>query len=393
MKILQVVPFYPPAWAWGGPVITAYGISKELARRGHDITVYTTDSLDPVSRVDVPKNSPLDLDGVRVYYFKNVSHWLAGKQHIQCTPALIKVARRSTPGFDILHLHGYRPFQNIIACHYAKKYGIPYVLHAQGTLPRAIPKSALKVIFDRLWGRDILKHARKLIAMTSLEAEQYRTMGVSGGNIEVIPTGIELDEFAALPSRGGFRQRHGIAAEDKLILYLGRIHRTKGIDMLVKAFARVREKSNKVKLVVAGADDGYLPALKILIRERRIDPASVIFTGFLSQCEKVQAYVDADVFVLPSPTEPYGAVLLEACACGTPVILSNGGGLADTLDGRGGLAVPCDENELLQALLRILGDDILSREMGQRGRRLVFEQFNLPVMVDRLERLYQSCLG
>ncbi|NIT57028.1 MAG: glycosyltransferase, partial [Aliifodinibius sp.] len=206
---------------------------------------------------------------------------------------------------------------------YARKYSIPYVLQARGSLITYFYKGWQKRIFDVIWGRRILKDAAKLVALTPIEAEQYRNMGISEDKIEIIPNGIELSEFENLPERGRFRRKHDLGDDQRVILYLGRIHKIKikGLDLLVRAFAELTKPLNSVKLVIAGPDDGYLSSLKKLITDLGISN-EVLFTGHLYGEDKVEAYVDADVFVLPSTYEIFGNVVLEACACGTPVIVT-----------------------------------------------------------------------
>ena len=389
MKILHVVPFFPPALAWGGPVTTAYEISKELVKRGHQVTVYTTDSLDRYHRVDLPKDRPTNLDGITVYYFKNLSNWLAGKHHIQLTPSIIEVARDKMKGFDIIHLHGYRTPQNIVIYYYARRYNIPYILHAQGTLPNITPKRTLKTIYDLFWGRRLLQNACKVIAMTSTEVEQYIDMGVTENNIVMTPTGIDLDEFADLPPRGIFRRKYNVEENDKLILYLGRIHQSKGIDLIIRAFTDLSKEVDKTKLAIIGPDDGYLSKVKKLIKSLEIKQYIVLLTGPIYGKSRLEAYVDADVFILPRFTS-FPKVFVEACACGLPIVATSAGDTLDWLDGRAGLTVPYDRREMQNALLRLLNNDRMRRDLGERGRSLVQEKFNWIKIVDHLEQVYWS---
>jgi glycosyltransferase involved in cell wall biosynthesis len=386
MKILQVIPYFVPAWAYGGPVPVAYQISKELVKRGHEVVVYTTDTLDQKAR---QKTGYLETEGIKIYYFRNISNSLAWKRFF-LSPGIMPRISKEIKTFDVIHLHEFRTFHNIAVHHYAKKYSIPYVLHAHGSVATYFQKGTLKRIFDRLWGYKILRDATKVIAVTPMEAEQYKSMGVSERRIEIVPNGIDLAEFDDLPQRGGFRKKYDLDYNQKMILYLGRIHKIKGLDVLAKAFADLSKELNNVKLVIAGPDDGYLPALKQLIKKLQIEE-KVLLPGPLYGEEKLKAYVDADVYVLPSIYETFPVGVLESCACGTPVIVTDRCGIADVIDGQAGLVVPYDKDQLSSAILRMIGDEKARCEFAKRGKSLVGEQFTWEKIAKQLESIYESC--
>ena len=378
MKILQVANLFSPVH--GGSAEVPFQLSKELAKKGHEVTIYASDfKLSQEYINSIPE--------VKVYAFKTWSSWA----NLYVTPGIIKKAKEETRHFDIIHMHNYRTFQNIVVHHYAKKYGVPYVLQAHGSLVTFFQKRWLKRAFDAAWGYRLLKDASKLIAITKTEAEQYKSMGVSEDKIEIIPNGIDLSEFDSLPERGEFRREYGLGSDQRIILYLGRVHKTKGLDLLGKAFADLSKNFNEAKLVVVGPDDGYLSALEALIKELDIEE-KVLFTGPLYGRDKLEAYVDSDIHVSPRAWEPFGLTLLEACACGTPVICSEGCGIADVIDGQVGLAVPYDKDQLQDALLRMLGDDKMRLEFGEKGKSLVREEFNWEKVAGQVERLYLNCL-
>ena len=164
----------------------------------------------------------------------------------------------------------------------------------------------------------------------------------------------------------------------------------KGLDLLVRAFAELSKPLSNVKLVIVGPDDGYLPSLKKLIADLEISN-EVLFTGHLYGEDKVEAYVDADVFVLPSVYEIFGNVVLEACACGTPVIVTDRCGIADAINGQAGLVVPYDKEQLRQALLHMLSDDEIRLQFGEKGKLLVRQRFSWEKIAEQIENVYQRC--
>jgi glycosyltransferase involved in cell wall biosynthesis len=146
MKILQMIPAFYPALAYGGTVNVAYNISKELAKRGHEVTVYTSDTLDKDSR---QKENFTVINDIKVYYFKNISNRLAWARFVLNT-GVISALRKNINDFDIIHLHGFRNFQNVFCNYYAKEHNIPYVLQAHGDLPYANQKILIKKVIDSI---------------------------------------------------------------------------------------------------------------------------------------------------------------------------------------------------------------------------------------------------
>jgi glycosyltransferase involved in cell wall biosynthesis len=378
MKILQVTPFFSPVY--GGSAVVPYQLSKGLAKRGHEVTIYTSDYKLGCEYVNSAPEA-------RVCSFKT---WL-GWTKFFITPGMVVQVKKAIKNFDIVHMHNYYTFQNVIVHHYAKKHDIPYVLQAHGSVATYFERGSLKKIFDAIWGYTILRDASKLIAATPTEAERYKSMGISEDKIEIVPNGIDLAEFENLPQRGQFRKKYGLNDAQKVVLYLARIHKIKGPDLLAKAFAELSKDVADAKLAIVGPDDGYLTALKELIRELKIEE-DVVFTGPLYGRDKLGAYVDADVYVLPSVYETFPVSVPEACACGTPVIVTDRCGIADVIDGQVGLVVPYYKEQLQHALLYMLGDNKIRLQFGEKGKLLVHEKFNWQKITEQVENIYSSCM-
>lgn len=383
----MITTFYP-AWASGGQARVAYEICKRLAEE-HEVTVFTTDVYDKNNRIKY-KNNPTIIDKIEVYRFKNISNRFAWKRFH--TPiSLISASRKEIKNFDVVHIHGTRSILHIPIYYYIKKYNIPYILQAHGSVLPIFQKQRLKKIFDLFFGYKILKDVSKVIALTKTEAEQYKKIGVAENKIEIVPNGIDLSEYDNLPEKGEFRRKYKIEDKEKIILYLGRIHRIKGIDLLVKAFAGLIKELDDVRLIIAGPDDGFSSTLKRQIGDLKIGD-KILFTGPLYERDKLKAYVDADVYVLPSVYEIFGITVLEACACGTPVIVTDRCGIADVVDGKVGYVVEYDKDQLRDALLKILSDGGLRIRFGEEGRKLARDEFGWDKIVKKIEELYVGCL-
>jgi len=387
------VPYFPPAYAFGGPVKAVYQVSRELVKRGHKVIVYTSDVKDFDSRLNT--NPFKVVDGIMVHYYRNLAMMLVKKLKLFITPQLVSYAREDVNRFDVIHLHEYRTFHNIVVHYYARKYGIPYVLQAHGSLPRIMAWRRLKWVYDVLFGYRLLRDAARVIALTQTEAQQYRAMGVPEDKIAVIPNGIDLSQYANLPPKGSFREKFSVDDDKKIILYLGRIHKIKGLDILVRAYAYVVNKLgvNDGLLVIAGGDDGYLDELELLLSQLRTAD-NILLTGPLYGKDKLEAYVDADVFILPSRYETFPNVVLEAYACSKPVIASNVQSISDiVIHGKTGLLFRAGNvQELAEMIVYILEHPEEARNMGHRARKLAEEKFSIDKVVDSLEVLYEEIL-
>jgi glycosyltransferase involved in cell wall biosynthesis len=379
MKILQVVPFFTPQR--GGSVIVAYHLSKELAAKGYEITVLTTDF-----EFDKEFAKSIEKEGVEVVPV----HCIANIGFFLVSPDIKGWLKDNIGKFDIVHMHNYRSYQNNEVYKFAKKFGVPYILQAHGSVLPFFTKQRLKKLYDWFWGYKILKYALKVIALTKTESQQYKKMGVNEDKIKIIPNGIDLSRYNQLPKKREFRSKYLIKDDEKIILYLGRIHKIKGLDLLVSAFSDLVNKLDNVKLVIVGPDDGFLSTLKEQIKELRIQE-DIIFTGPLYGRDKLESYIDADVYVLPSRYETFPVSVLEACACGTPVIVTDRCGIADSID-KIGCVVEYDKSQLIGAILDLLGSSELRSGLGKKGKEFVKDEFNWDKIVKKLENVYLNLM-
>ena len=388
MRILHVTYIFPPiAEVADGITQVVYGLTRTLAKKGHDVTVYASDALGlhGKGRTEIG-NSPAYIDGVKVRYFP----YLLRYGTIFFTPSMFYSVRDEIKEFDVIHIHDARCLQCAITTYYAELFSIPIVFQPHGSFKSPFPSGRLRkfsrLFIDTLYAEKVFEKASKIVALSQMEAEQYRGMGVSEEKIEVIPNGIDLSEYGDLPPKGAFKKKFGIDDDEKIVLYLGRIHRIKGIDILVKAFADIVKKLEEVKLVVVGPDDGYLGELEVLINALNMED-NMLISGPLYGRDKLEAYVDADVYVLPSRYEIWGMTVLEAVACGTPVILTENCGMAKYLRDKVGLVVKPDSNHLSEALLEILLN-YKRRSIFRENCKAVIEKFNISNTVSELEKVY-----
>ena len=387
MKILHVVPSFAPCFSHGGVVNASYQIAKKQVENGHDVTVYTTDSCN--ERLKFENNYNVDVDGIKVFYFKNISNAFKNKLTIDTPAGSVNYLRKTISDFDIIHIHEHRHSLAIATHRYAKRNNVPYVLQAHGSVLPFFQKQQLKEIFDRFWGFDILHDASRVLALTEVEKEQYLKMGVSGQKIEIVPLGINLNEYGNLPDKGNFKSKYNIDENDKLILFLGRIHEIKGLDLLISAFNQIQNES--VKLAIVGGDYGFRGELEKLINEYELGD-KVLFPGVLTGQDKIEALVDCDIFVMPSRYESFTTSGLEAMACSKPIILTKNNHIHTWVNDNVGLVCEFDDEELSDCMKTLLNDDELCEKFGKSGRKLIEEKYNWNEVSKQIEGIYKNCI-
>ena len=391
MKILHVAHFFYPCLSAGGVVNASYQIASKQAD-GNDVKVYTSDSCKerlkfPNGRYDV------DVGGIKVDYFKNLSNRFKLATMLDSPLSAPFRIRKDIKNHEVIHIHEHRQTLAIFVSHFARKNNIPYVVQAHGSVLPFFQKEGLKNLFDKVFGFRILHNASCVFALTEVEKEQYLKMGVEEDKIEIVPLGINLEEYENLPQKGSFRSRFNIAEDDKLILFVGRIHEIKGLDLLVDAFNDLIDNNGEVsiKLAIVGPDDGYLSKLEEKINEYSLKE-NVIITGPLYKEEKQEALVDCDLFVMPSKYESFTTSGLEAMACGKPLVLTKNNHIHDWVDGNVGIACGDDKDSLRKAIETVLFDDDLSAVYGAKGKELIKAKYNWDIINTQILDIYKKCL-
>lgn len=388
MKILHIVSAFPPAYAYGGAVKVAYEMSKSLAHIGHEVTVYTTDVFDQHHRY----TGNDQMDGIEVCRFKNISNRITYGGGISFAPKLISAVKENIQNYDLVHSHEYRSTEAVAVYYYAHKLGIPYIIQAHGQLSTEVGKIRFKKAFDEIVGNNILRSATGLVAVSKSEIKQYLEMGVEQNNINLIPNGISIYSHQDFLSSRGFREHYGIR-EKHIILYVGRLHKRKGIDFLIRAFNLLLRSrgGDDVALVIVGPDDGYRSILENLVEQLGLS-GKVRIIGYVPSLADV--YRDADVLVYPSTFEIFGLVPFEALLCGTPVIVTDDCGCGEIIKeaGCGYLVHYGDVAGLSEMIRYALEHPEENEKMVEAGRRYIREHLAWEKVVEQVEMMYKGCV-
>ena len=390
LRILQVTPYLTDAWAYGGIPRLAHSLAKGLARRGHHVTVCTTDACDASGRLRGPRRTQTG-DGVEVCTFANVSNHLAYHWQFFLPRGLHTFLKHHSASFDIAHLHACRNIPGAIAAHHLHRVGVPYVLAPNGTSPRIERRRLAKLAFDLVVGRRVFAGATRVLAVSETERAQLTAMGIDCDAVRLIPNALDLDEFAEPPALGAFRGTLGCGSAP-LVLFLGKLTPRKRLDVVVRAFARVEHE--EARLVIAGNDMGAERPTRAMVQTLGLE-SRTIFTGLLEGRRRLEALADADVLVYPSEHEIFGLVPLESLLAGTPVVVADDSGCGQVIGAMGGGQVVAlgDAGALAAAIDRVLGDPSRWRTAAAAAKPRIRRAFGAAEVSRQMEALYAEIVG
>jgi glycosyltransferase involved in cell wall biosynthesis len=389
MKILQVVSTPPFAWATGGCARIVFDLSKALVKKGHDITILTTDLFQPGQPYPFRKTIEI-IDGVKIIRFPNISDTLAWRYKFYFSYQYIQYLKKNVKEFDIVHLQDLISIHAIFTKKYCKKFKIPYILSTHGSAFWLGERKITHRLFYLLWGKNILIEAPKLLVLNEAEQDACRNLGYPLQSIEIIYNFLDPQYLhTSQESRNDFREKYSINLNSKVVLYIGRLEKTKGLDILLDSFHNLTNEPIDVVLVIAGPDDGFEHYLKAKVMELHLNE-KVRFTGFLNDADKLHAYQSADVHVSPREWEPFGITLLESCACGTPVICCKNSGIAHIIEGNVGLTFEYNQQSLKEVMIRMLTDRKMTLKFKEECDNLIKTQFSSEAIVSHIETIYQQ---
>jgi glycosyltransferase involved in cell wall biosynthesis len=394
MRILNVTQTYYPFLEFGGPPVKVRSLSRQLAKRGHQVTVLTADwglqsRASEAAAGNSAERSPwgwrLEESGVEAIYLPNWMHYRA----LSWNPGIEKFCRARLRDFDVAHIFGLYDFLGPSAAQACRRSGIPYVVEPIGMFVPIVRNFLLKRMYHLALGQKMLRGSRKIIATSPQELAELAAPGLPAEKILVRRNGVEVPD--TLPERGKFRAGAGIPEDAKVVLYLGRLSEKKSPDVLLQAFASLcqAQRDAELRLVFAGPDEGGMKEkLRHLAGELGIS-ARVQVLGAVYGEQKWSAYRDADVFVLPSQNENFGNTAGEAVAAGTPVVVTDKCGIAPLLADVAGLAVAHDAAALAQALARVLWEPGLHARLSA-GCRKAAARLDWEQPAQEMEKLYEQ---
>ena len=359
-------------------------IASALAHCGIEIHIATTDD-NGLGRLAARYGVPVVDDGVTYWFFRRTSRFYT------FSFALSGWLAAHVADYDLVHVHALFSHAPIWAALCAWRSEVPYIVRPLGTLNRwgiQNRRRDLKKLSFQLIERGVLGRAAAVHYTSEKERIEASEFGFRC-RAEIIPNAIEPQGH--IPERGAFRRRFPQIAGRRVVLFLSRFDQKKGLDLLLPAFARVRVRVPDAVLVLAGSGDAaFVRQLEGECTRLGLGE-SVLWPGFLTGADKLAALVDADVFVLPSYSENFGIAVIEAMQIALPVVISDQVAIHQEVTmARAGIVTPWDRGPLAEAVVRLLQDPQLGRELGRNGRALVEDRYSMHAVTSRLIELYED---
>ena len=389
MRVLMLSWEFPPRLVGGlGRHVDA--LTRSLIAAGHEVHVVSRSHPDApayerhgrlhITRVDAsPPMVPFD----------DLVPWVLAF-NTSVLAAATRVLR--THEVDVVHAHDWLVASAAVGA--AEAFSLPLVatVHAteygrhQGHLP-----GAMNHLIHGIEGW-LTERADHVLVCSTYMHEQVRSLfGVPADRLETIPNGVAVDGFEP-PAEEVRALRRTLAGDDThLVLFAGRLEYEKGVQTVLHALERLVERVGAVRFLIAGVGT-YSDELRGLVDELGLGHR-VHFTGFLEERALRLHYAAADVAVAPSLYEPFGLVATEAMACGTPVVVSDTGGLREiVVDGTGLTFPPQDAEQLADRIAEILTDPVLAARLVARGRERIRERYDWADVAERTARAYTKLL-
>ncbi len=391
----------------GGMNVYVRELARELGRRGVAVDVFTR-----WREKDDPRIQPLG-DNARVIHIPSgpMGYWpkMDVYEHLDEFTAKVEeyVSDEGTT-YDLIHSHYWLSAE--VARTLAPRWGVPRIqmFHTLGLVKREVMdedidgESDVRVTIEKR----AMRESAAVTAASEIEvSELVELYGADPAKLHIIPCGVDLNVFRPMRQMDA-REVLGRDQCERIVLFVGRIEQIKGIDVLLRAlgllFFRHPELRNDLCLLVVGGaldpnDDSpeteKIEELQRLVHQHRME-ANVSFVGSMDQQRLALFYAAADVCAVPSLTESFGLVALEAMACGTPVVGTRVGGLQTLIEhGESGLLVPAgDYQALAESMAKVLTDHRLRMHLAH-GARDRAEHFSWRSVGDRVETLYAKILA
>jgi len=375
MKIGFFTDTYTPQI--NGVVTSIESYRKELEKRGHLVFVFAP----------TPKQKK---DSKKIIRFPSVKFIFQPEMRIALPYSLEALRLLEKIKLDIIHSQD--PFSiGLFGLWMAKKFKIPYV-HTYHTLyPEYVhyiwETRLTKKIAKRL-SKDFCNQCDLVVAPSTKIKKYLKLWGVKKP-LEILPTGIELDEFKIdLGAVANFREKYKILTQEKILIFVGRLGKEKNIELLIKSLKLI--KTPGVKLLIIG-DGPHKPKLQSLIKKEGFEN-KVSLTGYLPRKEVVAALRASKIFVFSSKTETQGLVVAEAMAAGLPVVAVSDLAIADMVkDKKNGFLVKSSAREMAKKIDKLLTNQKLYGRMSRASKNLA-KNFSAEKQTKKLEKIYQGLL-
>lgn len=394
MKILHVLTSFEPAWAVGGSITAHANLCSALVDLGHRVTVYASNADGLGGQLPVPIKQPVDLRGIKVWYFP----YELGKRRAFCSRSLLNKLSQTIRDFDIVHLAGLWQLLCYRASSIAASKGIPYIITPHSSLMTAsfyeVGSRLSKVIYWNLFGKKIIARASAVHFLSQKEREDSKQFCGSVPSF-IVPNGVFTRRLTHNPkTRSELRRKLGLPENALVLLFLGRVHPKKQIDLVIRALPAVLTHRKDVFFLIVGPLDpiDYMQSLRNMIKDLKLE-SHVIWAGFVANEETPAYYSAADLLVLPSLVEGVSMSLTEAMAASLPVLISNRvANWVEIEEDGAGLVINPSLKEVEQALLKICLSPELLLTLSRQARLAAENRYDIRITAGLMAKAYEDVI-
>lgn len=370
IRILQTpVRFYPYT---GGVEKYVLNLSQELINRGHSVKIVCANE---------PKSDLTEIDGIKVQRLNYIGKIANTNITLGLFFALLK------ENYDIIHTHFPTPWSADISMIISFLKRKPLVLTYHNDVTKTGLLGILTKIYNLVFLKLLLNRSSKILITQPEYINISKYLYRYRNKIEVIPNGVDTKIYFQ-------KNINKIPNQIFFLSVLDKYHKYKGLQHLINAIKIVKTKIPNIRLIIGGSGElieEYETLTKVLGLEKNIE-----FRGFVESDKLVDLYNQSELFVLPSTgsEEGFGIVLLEALACGTPVVATDIVGIARGVkqNNCGIIVKPRNSDTLAEAIVKILKNPKLVRKMGENGRKLVEDKYNWKVISNKIINVYRELL-
>jgi len=380
-RICLVTHYFPPHK--GGIEQVSYEQSKRLTESGYQIDVLT-------SKFEGRNTNPIK--GIKIHHYPSLN--VAKRFGVPYPIISFKAYKTFTQLIkkcDLVHAHGHVYMSSYIAGKVAKKYKKPFIVTQHNTfIDYQSFLNIIEQLNDFIIGKSVLKHANKVITVSKETMKYVLKLGADKTKTSVIYNGVDIDYFRPV-NKGESREKLGLPKNRKIILSVRRLVYKNGLDTLIESVPLLTRDHPDLLFLVAGKG----PNRKLIedrIKELGID-ANIKLTGFVPDRLLPVYYDAADYFILPSASgEGLPLVLLEAMACGLPVIATTVGGTPEIIKHmkNGVLVPPRNPEAMAETMAKLLSEERLGATIGEEARRIVEDRFTWEKNLHQLQDIYKK---
>jgi glycosyltransferase involved in cell wall biosynthesis len=382
LRVLHITPYFAPAFRYGGPPRSILGLCRSLGDAGVDVEVFTTTANGPDPLPAAPEGA--EYEGVRVRYFP-----LAWPKRYWRASGLGAAFARALPGADLVHVHGLWNMTGSTAIAHARAAARPYIVSPRGMLQPAAMRRSRAMKLAAYWAveRRHLHDAAFLHATSPVEARQLARYGPP---VVSIANGV-TPVAASAGACQRLRELAGIEAGDEVVMFLGRLHPIKRLDLLAEAFAIVHRARPRARLVIAGPDEGGY--------RQRVEPlfapvaAATRWLGAVDAETTGALFAASRTLVQCSDSESFGMSVAEALTAGLPVVVTDRSPWSEVGTLGFGYSVAHEPSAVATAVLQILEHQAEACAMGARGKVWARDTFGWDAIGRSMRDAYEHALG